>query len=152
MKTGFAGLVRSSAMKPLSQYATQATLPSARGSTLWPYSGSGSQPRPAAGGPPRLRCTPQLETSKGTAGFVTSISRKSPLPCWSRRPLGEAASAYSLAGTLAYTKLRLRSARCWTSSSCRPRVQQPVLIVASSSGEAGLVTSNTCRPRKKPVS
>ena len=70
-------------------------MPSARGSTLWPYSGSGSQPRPAAGGPPRLRCTPQLETSHGSDGFVTSIRRKSPLPWWSRRPLGELASAYS---------------------------------------------------------
>ena len=82
-------------------------MPLACGSTLWPYSASGSQPRPGAGGPPRLRCTPQLETSNGSDGFVTSISRKSPLPRWSRRPLGEPASAYSLVGTLAYTKLRL---------------------------------------------
>ena len=42
---------------------TNPALPFACGSTLWPYSGSGSQPRPGAGGPPRLRCTPQLETS-----------------------------------------------------------------------------------------
>ena len=79
----------------------KASFPSAEGSALWPYSGSGSQPRPAAGGAPRLRCTPQSETSYGIRGFVMSIRRKSPRRIRSRRPVGEAASAYSLVGTLA---------------------------------------------------
>jgi hypothetical protein len=35
----------------------------------------------------------------GAAGFVTSMSLKSPRPCRSRKPLGEPASSYSLAGT-----------------------------------------------------
>ena len=88
-------------MKPESHQATNARRPSADGSIECPYSGSGSQPRPCAGGAPRSAQTPQLDTSTGADGSVTSISRKSPRPAWSRRPLGEAASAYSEVGTLA---------------------------------------------------
>ena len=88
-------------MKPESHHDAKASFPSADGSMLWPYSGSGSQPRPGAGGAPRFRCTPQLETSTGSRGLVMSIRRKSPRPIRSRRPLGDPGSLYSLVGTLA---------------------------------------------------
>ena len=88
-------------MKPESHHATNARRPSAEGSTEWPYSGSGSQPWAAPGGVPRSAQTPQSETASGADGSVMSISRKSPRPARSRRPLGESSSAYSEVGTLA---------------------------------------------------
>src|SRR5262245_56666507 len=136
----------SSPMKPASQYETNSFSPSPDGFIPCPNE-IAKHPCPAAGFSPRSFLIPNVDTSDGLQGSVTSTIHALPRPARSRIPLGELESARSAYGRLAYTNVFARSARSPTSSSWKPRVQQPVSNTDSSFGVAGFVTSHSPRPR-----